>query len=364
MKILRALLLLLVAAMMTFCGCASAGAKETPAATRTPRPKRTPRPTKTPRPTPTPEYRYHAGERLSGTVLDVSSPGEEMTTFVMQSFWREAIFVAVSDMNVSDDVDGTYQLKPGARVIVRFAQDVPDVPPFNAGADEVKIVDYNGEEEALAAAGLAAAGLSATAVNESPAAEAAIAAASGKSNGASGANGAPPDDAATDGAGSLAAIGSPNASPGVSPSPGVSASPDVSPSPSPASDPYSIVLARLLKDDAELYKGLRIVAVDVSRAEYLTDSTQFKARAEKMCVEAGFEFIFASDLELFAQGVMNDEGAIDDGVYIAFSDSGANGSELKISAARQISSKIYQNNYTLKSSDSNGASEWKLTSPK
>ncbi len=305
MKILRAAISLIIVFLL--CGCASSGEDQaSPAPTRTPRPTRAPRPTITPEPTPEPtvrpETRYHAGERLSGVVLDVTVPEPGTKTFLMQSFWQEAIFVAVNDANISDDNGGSYELKPGARVVVRFSQDILDAPPYSAGSDEVKIIDYIDESE-----------LSALPVEPWA--------------------GEPPA--------SLAA-----------PSPKPLA---------PEADPYYVVLEYILESDAMEYDGLETIAVDVSRTSS-ENTLPFQQRAEALCAERGFAFMFGSDLELFAAGAMNDDGFIDGGVYIVLSDSGESGGALKITARRLVSGETLENVYTLNKAGSDADSAWVVSS--
>ncbi len=307
MKFLRAAISLIIVFLL--CGCASSGeVQATPTPTRTPRPTRAPRPTATPEPTPEPtvppEARYHAGERLSGVVLDVSSADVDIKTFVMQSFWQEAIFVAVNDANIGDDNGGGYELKPGARVIVRFAQDVPDVPPFSAGSDEVKIIDYIDESE-----------LGVLPVNIWA--------------------GEPPSDL-------------------------VVPPPVATPTSATEADPYYTVFQHILESDAKEYEGLETVAVDISRTSS-ENTLPFQQRAAALCDEKGFDFLFGSDLELFAMGAMNDDGLVEDGVYIVLSDDGESRGTLDIKARRLFSGQTLESEYALENSGTEEASVWAIS---
>ncbi len=303
MKFLRATISLLLVFLLS--GCAASGEAVSPAPTRTPRPTRAPRPTETPEPTPEPtvrpESRYYAGERLSGVVLDVSSPEAGTKTFLMQSFWQEAIFVAVNEANIADDAGGVYELKPGARVVVRFAQDVLDVPPYSAGSDEVKIIDYVDDSE-----------LSSVPVN--------IWAVE------------PPGDL-------------------VAPPPVPKA---------PGADPYYIVFESILESDARLYEGLETIAADISRTSS-ENTLPFQQRAEALCTEKGFAFLFGSDLELFAMGAMNDDGLIDGGAYIVLSDDGESRGALKITVRRIVGDQALEDVFILTNTGSEQEPSWTLS---
>ncbi len=253
--------------------------------------------------------------------MDVSGTEAGTTTFLMQSFWQEAIFVAVSEADISDDMDGTYELKPGARVVVRFSQDVPDAPPYNTASDEVKIVDYVDESE------LAAIPVDLWNV-ASP------------SNGAA----AQPSESSPEG----------------SPSPAPEASPSPTPSPAPESNPYYAVLARVLEIDAQLYTGLKTIAVDASRTP-MENTLPFQRRAEALCKDKGFEFLFGSDLELFALGVMNDDGYIDGGVYIVLSASDEGGDSFEITAQRLVKNQTHETAFTLENAGTEQAPKWTIS---
>ncbi len=120
------------------------------------------------------------------------------------------------------------------------------------------------------------------------------------------------------------------------------------------------MLARVLENDAALYAGLKTIAVDASRTP-IENTLPFQMRAEELCAEKGYEFLFGSDLELFASGVMNDAGLIENGVYIVLSAPDGGGDTLEITAQRFVNGQSHETVFTLKNAGTETQPAWTVS---